>query len=174
MQKKLILLRHAKTERADTNTDDRDRKLTDRGRADAPVIAAWLVASAGIPEMVLCSTAARTRETWQLISPVMPGVAVAMRDDLYLAEADELLEIVQALPDNVSSVLLIGHNSGLEDLANELVGAGNPDEIAAMAAKYPTSGAAVISFDTEKWSAIDPGEGRLLHFMTPRRLNPPS
>src|SRR5690606_529763 len=125
----------------------------------------------GAPDVVLCSTASRTRETWQLVSPALPNVPVSFRDDLYLAEADELLEIVRALPDGVSTALLIGHNSGLEDLANELVGSGNPDEIAAMAAKYPTSGVAVISFDTEKWSAIDPGEGRLLNFMTPRRLS---
>lgn len=170
MQKRLILLRHAKTERADAETDDRARKLTDRGRADAPVMAAWLVAIAGMPDLVLCSTAARTRETWELVSPTMPNVPVSLRDDLYLAEADELLEILRLLPDGASTVLLIGHNSGLEDLANELVGSGNPDEIAAMAAKFPTSGVAVISFDTEKWSAIDAGEGRLLHFMTPRRL----
>lgn len=170
MTRTLTLLRHAKTERGDADTPDRDRKLLDRGRADAPEIGAWIAANAAKPDLVLCSTATRAVETWELVAPAVCAGRVTFRDDLYLAEADELMAIVRALDDGVQHVMIVGHNAGLEDFAVELVGAGNPDEIAAMAAKVPTCGVAVLGFDTGKWSTIDIGEARLIHFMTPRRL----
>lgn len=170
MTRTLTLLRHAKTERGDAEMADRDRELVDRGRADAQAMAAWIAANVEPPDLVLCSTATRAAETWKLVAPSLGGIEAQFRDDLYLAEADALMEIVRGLPDAAGHVLIVGHNAGLEDFANELVGAGNPDDVSAMSAKYPTSGVAVLGFDSELWSAIDVGEARLLHFMTPRRL----
>lgn len=170
MTKLLTLLRHAKTERGDTDTADRDRRLTARGEADALDMAHWLEATLPAPDLVLCSTAVRTVQTWNVLAPVLGAARIEMRDDLYLAEADALLEIVRALDDRAENVVLIAHNSGIEDLANELAGEGNPDDMAAMVAKFPTSGAAVLSFETDRWSDAAVGAARLLHFMTPRRL----
>lgn len=170
MTRTLILLRHAKTERGEAGKADRDRNLVDRGRADAAAMAAWLAAHVAKPDLVLCSTATRAVETWHLVAPVVPVARVEYREDLYLAEADELLAIVRSIPDDVRDVMIVGHNTGMEDFANELIAAGDPDDVAAMATKFPTAAVAVLAFDTGKWPAIDFGQARLLHFMTPKRL----
>lgn len=168
--KTLTLLRHAKTARGDADTADRDRRLTEQGREDAPAMGRWIGLNTPPPDLVLCSTAMRALETWTLAAPFIAAKRVEMRDALYLVEADKLLDILRAVPDAEATVLIVGHNAGIEDLAHDLAGDGNPDDIGAMAAKYATAGAAVLRFDTERWAAIDIGEGQLVHFMTPRRL----
>ena len=171
MTRTLTLLRHAKTERGDASMADRDRRLVDRGREDAPAIAAWLADNVHAPDLVLCSTATRARQTWQLAAPLVAPARVEFRDDLYLAEADQLLAIVHTVPDGVEHLMIVGHNAGLEDFAHELVATGNPDDLAAMAAKFPTSGVAILECDAATWRDLDLASAHLLHFMTPRRLD---
>src|SRR3982750_658971 len=98
--RRLILLRHAKSDRS-TSVEDRDRPLNARGRASAPRVGAWLAEQKLIPDVVVCSTAARTQETWKLLAPSIPkSVRVRFEQALYLAEPDEILAVVRALPDN--------------------------------------------------------------------------
>lgn len=175
--KRLFLLRHAKTEAALGAKQDIDRVLLERGRRDAIAMAQYFVGRGLGCERVLCSTAARTRETLALFQPVALAHATQdIRDDLYLAEATELLDIVRSLDDKVSSVMLIGHNPGMEELA--LMLAGPPLSIEAEALhrrlreKFSTSALAVIGFDVPLWRDLRPGRGVLEDFMRPRDLGP--
>lgn len=170
MIKTLTLLRHAKTNAAALGMHDRDRALTERGRRDAPVMGRWIAAMAGVPETALVSSAVRTKETWDLLQSELPTAQVIFAEDLYLAEAEEMLTLIREMPDGVVRLIVVGHNSGLEDLALALVGEGDEDDIAAMEAKFPTCAAAVFEFDVATWPEVGPGMGRLVHFMVPRRL----
>jgi len=119
--RRLVLLRHAK---ADTppGTADEDRPLSARGHADAQAAGAWL-ATRHVPELVFCSPAKRTRQTWHAVAANLPATAAPMvryERGLYLGGADQLLELVRTVEDGVSSVLVIGHNPSLSQLALEL------------------------------------------------------
>jgi phosphohistidine phosphatase len=180
----LTLLRHAKSSWTEVETGDRPladklRPLAPRGERDAPRMGAWLAMQGVCPDLVLCSTAVRTRQTYELVaSAVAPlGVPVSFRDDLYLASADDLLALVRSFDalttkgaTPVRHVLLIGHDPGFHDLARQLCGQGNAAELAALKIKFPTAGAAVIDFAVERWQQIEAGRGTLRHFMTPKRL----
>ena len=114
----LYLLRHAKSSWSDPTLPDEERPLAPRGRRDAKRVAEHLVQLGIEPELVLCSSARRTRETLELIRPALDATtSVALEAELYAATADTLLEHLRAVPDGVASVLLIGHNPGLQDLA---------------------------------------------------------
>jgi phosphohistidine phosphatase len=117
----LVLLRHAKADTPPRLADDK-RPLSARGQADAQAAGAWLAAR-GVPELVLCSPTKRTRQTWHAVSANLKALAdpvVRYERRLYLGGADELLEMVREIEDPVSSVLLIGHNPTLSQLAFDL------------------------------------------------------
>ena len=121
----LYLLRHAKSSWADPALSDHERPLAPRGRRDAKRIAAHLLELGIAPELVLCSTALRTRETLELIRPALDAAAIVeLEAALYAAWAETLLERLREVPDERRSVMLIGHNPGLEDLALMLASAG--------------------------------------------------
>jgi phosphohistidine phosphatase len=134
----LHLLRHAKSSWDDPSLADHDRPLAGRGRRDAKRIAEHIRRSGIEPELVLCSTAARTRETLALVEPALGSPAVELEDDLYGASADELLARIRRVPDAVGSVLVIGHNPGLHELALALA----PD---GPFGKFPTGALATFS-----------------------------
>lgn len=124
------------------------------------------------PELVLCSSARRTIETWELVAPgVGPGTPVAVEDRLYAAGAGQLLARLRDLDDRLTSVLVIAHNPGLEDLAHELVGGGDPAARARMARKYPTGALATLSFRTP-WPDLGSGSADLVEFVVPKDLPP--
>jgi phosphohistidine phosphatase len=124
-----------------------------------------------IPELVLCSTAVRTRETWSLIEPLFgDGIRVVYDENLYGASAGTLLRIVQAVPDNSRRVLLIGHNPGIETFADGLVGSGSDEALEKLRRKYPTAALAQLSSDTDHWADIAPGGCRLERFVRPKDL----
>ncbi len=170
--KSLFLLRHAKSSWDDPSLADFDRPLAARGRGAAPRMAAYMRKKGLVPDLVLCSAARRARETWELMAPVLGADApVRTRGTLYGAEPGRLLAALRRAPRGTSSVLLIGHNPEIEDLAHRLCGPGSKGKaLARLRAKYPTAALAVISFEGERWSTIGEGRGVLKRFVRPRDL----
>ena len=113
----LYLLRHAKSSWSDATLVDHERPLSPRGRRDAKRIADHLLRLGIVPALVLCSTARRTRETLELVGRALDAATVSLESELYAASATTLLERLHAVPEEVGSVMLIGHNPGLEHLA---------------------------------------------------------
>jgi len=156
--KRLYLLRHAKSSWDEAGLADHDRPLSSRGRRAADAMGRHLRAEGIAPQLILCSSAARTRETLTRI-----GLEDAeIERELYGASAGELLARLRRVPADIESVLVIGHNPGTHDLALALAGA--PAE------KYPTGALATIDLEIDAWSAIAAGGGRLVAFVRPREL----
>jgi phosphohistidine phosphatase len=120
------------------------------------------------PGLVLCSTSQRTRETLDLVVPALTDVAVVFDDDLYAAEADDLLRQLWDLPDRVSSVMLIAHNPAIQQLTLMLAGSGRLLEL--VRAKFATGGLATLAIDAQRWRELEPGGAELLAFGTPAQL----
>ncbi|PRY27110.1 SixA phosphatase family protein [Pseudosporangium ferrugineum] len=165
----LVLLRHGKAETPDERPDF-DRRLTDRGRADAAVAGAWLAAQNLRPDVVLCSPAARTRETWDAAAAALAAAApegpvpqVRYEDGLYAGGRTELVDLLRALPDAVSTVLVVGHNPTVSDVSVLL----RPDDTGAFTEGLKTSGIAVHRMEGS-WSTTEPGSMPLLTEHTAR------
>jgi phosphohistidine phosphatase len=166
--KQLLLLRHAKSSWEDSELADHDRPLAPRGRRAAKLIAKHLRRQGIAPELVLCSSAARTRETLELIAPALgDGVPVQIEDQLYAASEQALLERVRAVEDGIESLLLIGHNPGVQQLALLLARSG--EEVAALARKYPTAALATLEFNG-RWRELGERRAELTGFVTPKEL----
>lgn len=170
MDRTLVLLRHAKSSWKDQTLGDFARPLAPRGRRAAPVIAQHLAATCPPPDLVLCSPAQRTLETWFHLAPHFPKVRVEMEPALYLADKATLLQALQGLPDTVGCSLIIGHNPGLEELANALCGSGQERDRKRMRAKFPTAAFAEIAIPADAWPAVTPGAGALRRFVRPKDL----
>ena len=134
--KGLYLLRHAKSSWSDSSLADEERPLAPRGRKAASKIRKELSRRGIRPELVLCSSSRRTRETLELIAPALGGAQVETEDELYAAPPDVLLARLQSVPSRIQSVLLIGHNPGLQQLAVSLAEV-SPDE-KLLTGKFPT------------------------------------
>ncbi len=170
--KRLYLLRHAKSDWADPNRADADRPLSPRGRRAAPALGHFMRREGLIPELALSSTARRAEETWELLAPALrTDVRLETSNKLYLASPVRLLKAIQAVADKWNSVVIIGHNPGLQALALELVGSGEAGGRVRLATKYPTGGLAVFDFPVEHWSEIAAGMGKLARFIVPRDLD---
>jgi phosphohistidine phosphatase len=166
--KRLYLLRHAKSSWKDTSLPDHDRPLAARGRRAAKTIARHLHERGVEPELVLCSSARRARETLERIEPALGTPAVHVEDDLYAASAPALLERLRSVPDHVESVMLIGHNPGLQDLALDVA---RPSPTAdELSAKYPTAALATLELSVSTWQELDCGAGELTALVRPRDL----
>ncbi len=171
MRRTILLLRHAKSSWDDTRQTDFDRPLAARGRLAATLMGAYLAEERLIPDRVLCSSAARTRETWRRAS-VETGrtIPVDHLDSLYEAAPAAILRELSRLDNSVAYVLVVGHNPGMEMVADQLVGDGVADARRRLAGKFPTAGLAVIDAELVEWDDIRPGCGRLLRFLTPKDL----
>jgi phosphohistidine phosphatase len=168
--RRLLLLRHAKTERAGPGERDRDRKLAERGRTDAPVIGHYIVRHRLFPDLVLISPAARTQETCSLVAASFAKPPRLVTDDrIYNAGSETLVELIQESV-AAQTLLVVGHNPGLHDLALQLVGSGDVGMRAALNEKLPTSGLVVIDFTFDDWSRLHDHGGRLERFVTPRLI----
>lgn len=169
--KTVWLLRHAKSSWDQPSLADHDRPLGQRGLRDAPRMGRYLAAQRQRPEWVLCSSALRTRQTWELVAEQWPSAPACEHDQaLYMADETDLLTRLRRLPDDLNGVLLIGHNPGLEDLADTLVGRGPAEDLARMRKKFPTAALAEITFDSERWRSLGPGQGELRRFVRPKSL----
>jgi phosphohistidine phosphatase len=165
MTHRLLLLRHAKSSWDDSQLDDHDRPLAERGRRAAEDVGARLRESGLAPDLVLCSTATRTRQTLELLDLEQP--AVRFEDRLYGADAEELLEVVRELPEEAGAVLVIGHNPGMHDLALRLAAAASGPEADHLRERFPTAALAVFESDGG-WAELAAGGGRLRSYVTPR------
>jgi phosphohistidine phosphatase len=168
--RRLLLLRHAKTERAEAGERDRDRKLTKRGRSDAPVIGTYMAKHALVPDVALVSPAVRAQETWELVAPCFKKrPPVATEDRIYNAGTAQLFALV-AEPRAAKTLLLVGHNPGFHELAVHLVAAGDVDLREQLKEGLPTSGLVAVDLPIDDWPLLHPRAGRLERFVTPRIL----
>lgn len=168
---RLMLLRHAKTERAEPGEPDRDRKLTGRGRADAPLIGAYMARHRLVPDLAVISPARRAQETWALIAASIEGAPRVVNDErVYNASTNSLSALI-AETRAARSLLVVGHNPGLHDAAVRLIASGDVAARERVAEKLSTSGLVVIELPFDDWSRVRRHGGRLEHFITPRLLS---
>jgi len=169
--KRLCLMRHAKSDWNQPETEDSQRTLNGRGVKSAAFLAEFIVDKGWTPDHALCSTAVRARSTIKPLAEKLEGrCAVDYRDDLYMAMPGTLLDALHGLDDTNETVLIVAHNPGLEMLAVALADEGSKDISARMADHYPTGALAVFQFDADKWTDIKEGTGRVVFYGKPREL----
>jgi phosphohistidine phosphatase len=174
----LVLFRHAKS--AWPDVADHDRPLARRGIRAAPVMGRWLREAGLLPGQVLCSTARRARETWQFAQAGLAATPPVTFDArIYEASATDLLALIREVPPATGTLLLIGHNPAIEDLALLLVTApgGGPGpggaasgDLERMRSKFPTAAVAALGFHGT-WPGLAPGQAQLTAFVTPHDLD---
>ena len=170
---KLYLFRHAKSSWKADETDDFHRPLNNRGRAAAPVMGTYMRDAAIVPDLILCSAAIRARETLALILPTLTeDTVIRIEHALYLADKASLMARVQALEPTDASVMIIGHNPGMQDLALFLAASNGTAQHDELRQKFPTAALAELVFDVAAWSAVAPNSGVLTQFETPRSIRP--
>ncbi len=162
--KKLLILRHAKTQ-PDAPAGDHARELTERGHRNAAAMGDYIKTLAGTPDAIITSDATRARQTAEIVATTV-GFAgpLTVQPRIYDADVDTLLALVRSILDEVDTAIIIGHNPGFEELAEAL--AGNHDQ----GVRLPTSGLALLEFDVERWDAARAGTGRLREVATPRTI----
>ena len=164
--RRLVLLRHAKSDWPDVA--DHERPLAKRGRRDAPVVGRWLGTTEYLPDAVVCSTALRARETWDLVSAELPPDApraVRYEPRVYEASVLGLLMLVREFDPAWRTAMIVGHNPGLAELTAGLARPGAEEVPRA----FPTAAVAVLGLPGP-WADAAPGEGRLLAFTIPAEL----
>lgn len=168
----LTLLRHAKSDWSTPGQPDFERPLAPRGEKAAPRMGAYMARKKIVPELILCSTAVRARQTLDLVLPRLPGPPpVAYDDKLYLASASMMLARLRLGAGSARHVMMVGHDPGMHDLAVSLAGRGDAGDLTALAAKFPTAGLAVLTFEAKAWEDVAPAAGTLRYFMSPKRLD---
>ncbi len=169
--KRLILFRHAKSSWKSPAKSDFDRPLSRRGRRAAARMADWLAANGCRPDLVLCSAAARTRETHALVGGSLGDAETRFERALYLASAARLLQRLRRLPAGIGAAMLIGHNPGLQSLALGLLGRRSAEARARIAAKLPTAAIVRFEADIADWADLGPETARLVDCIYPRDLD---
>jgi phosphohistidine phosphatase len=168
--KALYLLRHAKSSWGDDSIPDHERPLAPRGTKATRALARYIADKHVAPALVLCSTAVRARQTLEGVGSALGSDAdVWHEDSLYGASARELLRRLRRLPPAVPSVMVVGHNPGLEDLAIELVGGGDDTALAGLQRKFPTGALATLLIP-DTWKALEKGAASVTAFVVPRDL----
>lgn len=169
--KTILLLRHAKSAWDAPGLDDHDRPLNRRGEKAARTMGEYLAASGPLPELILCSTAMRARQTLApLIELLSPAPPISLEKGLYMASEDVLLDRLRELPSEVENVLLIGHNDGIWLLAETLAGHGKSSALASLRQKYPTGTLTRLSAPVGRWADLRAGSAELQAFVRPRDL----
>ena len=171
--KRLFLLRHAKAVPAESGTEDFERTLMLSGMQDAGAMARYLSKNDHEIDLILCSSAARTVQTAELILHEL-DCEIEYRDALYLAEAAKIVAAVRGAPASVSSLMVVGHNPGLEAaatlLAREPVRRKERARHEALEEKFPTCALAILDFDIGRWRDLAQGAGKLVDFVRPKDL----
>jgi len=173
--RRLLLLRHAKTENDAPSGRDQDRRLDNRGRNDAAEIGGWIGRHPPFPESVLVSSAVRATQTWEIaweaMQDLVPQPRIEFLPELYGADPAQLLEAVHAAVATDPKVLmLVGHNPGMHELALMLTGSGDATGRQALGDNLPTSGLAIFDFAVDDWSDVAFRRGRLARFVSPKLL----
>jgi phosphohistidine phosphatase len=164
----LLVLRHAKSAWPD-GVADHERPLAPRGRRDAPAAGRALAEADLLPDLAVCSTAVRARQTWELASAqwgTPPPVRLDAR--VYAADVVELLAVVHETPAEVDTLLLVGHNPGLEELVLDLAGDSLDDALDEVRLKFPTSAIAVLAWRGTDWHDLAPGTALLTDVIVAR------
>jgi phosphohistidine phosphatase len=162
--KTLLVLRHAKSSWKDSGLADFERPLNSRGKQASDLMGRFLRKKKPYPDLVLCSTALRARETGRLVLEAARLVVEVRYDQrLYLASADRLAEIVSQIEEDRANVMLVGHNPGMEELLPRLTG---------VTVSMPTAALAKIDLDVDEWGALlEKKPGRLDWLVTPKDLD---
>ena len=162
--KHLVLVRHAKSS-WDSDVDDPDRPLSGRGRRDARAVGELLIERGLTPDLVLCSTATRTRQTWAGATAAGANAGqVRFERSIYHAWVPELVHLVRSVADTVPTLLMIGHAPGIPDLVEHLAEREHDSEMwARLDTKFPTAAVAVLQV-TGPWSGVGKGRARLRSF----------
>lgn len=164
----LSLLRHGKSSWKDPSLPDHDRPLNMRGTAEAPVMGKAMTKHGLDPDLVLCSTARRTRDTVQLVLPELKTEPkVIYEDGLYHGTPAEMLDLLHEVGAAVGQVLLVGHNPELQSFALDLIGSGSKQLKDRLEAKLPTAGLVVLRFPAGAWKDVTIKSGKLQLFLTP-------
>ncbi len=170
--RRLILLRHAKSNWTGIGLKDQDRALASRGRDAAPRVGAYMAHHALVPDLVLASTATRARDTWALVAEAFRNAPPVSYDErLYETGPKAILDAIKSTQRDVHVLLVVGHNPGLRDLAELLIASGDVDARQRLLEKFPTAGLAVIDFPIDDWGKLHPKSGRLDRFVAPRQLD---
>lgn len=172
MTKTLILFRHAKSSWSE-GVEDHERSLADRGRKAAPIMAKWLAGKGLRPTLALVSTARRTQETWSLIAPDLGKVTKRDVAEIYEAPAERILDAIHAVEHSVESLVIIGHNPGMEDLARLLMRDDGGRAGAELRKKFPTAAIAVLSLPVDDWTEVKSHIADLVEFVTPKTVTSP-
>lgn len=167
MVKMLHLLRHAKSSWNDSELADHDRPLSKRGRRAADALARRF-AELGTPDLVLCSTALRTRQTLKRLS--LKPAKVVLTEAIYSGGSRELMQLLSDLPESAGTVLLIGHNPALHQLALALATARSVRRLPASDEKFTTGALATFEF-AGKWCALRAGKAAVVAYITPGELD---
>jgi phosphohistidine phosphatase len=168
--RRLMLLRHAKTERAEPGQRDHDRKLMKRGRADVPTVGAYMAHHNLIPDLALISPAARAQETWDLLADAFDKPPRTQTDDrIYNASPHKLLQLVVE-PRKANKLLIVGHNPSLHEFALQMIASGDGEASEQLREKLPTSGLVVMDLPIEDWRQLRSHSARLERFVTPRLI----
>lgn len=160
----LHVLRHAKSSWDDPGLEDHERPLAPRGRKAGKRLAKYLRREGIQPELVLCSSSRRTRETLELIRSALGDAVIVIEGGLYASDCDRLLTRLRELPETAGSVLIIGHNPGLQDLARTLA-----PEATRLAEKFPTCALATFALDAP-WPLLGDAPATLVSYVVPREL----
>ena len=177
--RRLMLLRHAKTEHDAPSGHDQDRRLDERGRLDAAAIGTWIGRHPPLPDAVLVSTAVRAKQTWEIARDAIKDAVreqlqqpqVELLDELYGAEPAQLLRIIRmAAATDPARLMLIGHNPGMHELALMLAGSGDAAAKKSLEDNLPTAGLAILDFATEDWNEVAFRRGKLVRFTSPKLL----
>lgn len=173
--RRLMLLRHAKTETDAPSGRDEDRRLDQRGHRDAAEIGAWIGRHPPFPGHVMVSHAIRALQTWEIAWEAMkesvPAPEVELTPELYGADVAKLLEAIRnASVSDPKRLMLVGHNPGMHELAFALAGSGDAAGRDALADNLPTAGLAIIDFDIDDWSNVGLRRGRLEVFVSPKLI----
>ena len=173
--RRLMLLRHAKTENDAPSGRDLDRRLDNRGRHDAAEIGGWIGRHPPFPDSVLVSHAIRAHQTWEIAWEAMkdrvPRPQVELLPELYGADPSQLLQTIrEASAADPRRLMLVGHNPGMHELALALAGSGDAAGRKRLADNLPTSGLAVFDFEIGDWADVAFRRGRLVLFVTPKLL----
>jgi phosphohistidine phosphatase len=165
--KALYLLRHAKSSWDDPARPDHERPLAGRGRKAGTAIGRYLADNGIAPQLVLCSTAKRARQTLERLGAAIAGADIHYEDALYDASATQLLERLRAVEHGVESVLLVGHNPAIQALVLKLAAPGDArDEVVS---KYPTGALAALRWEGS-WAELGATDVELAQFVRPRDL----
>jgi phosphohistidine phosphatase len=173
--RRLMLLRHAKTENDAPSGRDQDRRLDNRGRSNAAEIGGWIGRHPPFPDIVLVSHAIRAHQTWEIaweaMKELVPEPRVELMSDLYGADPAQLLQTIrEASSADPKTLMLVGHNPGMHELGLALAGSGDEAGRKALADNLPTSGLAIFDFAIDDWDDVAFRRGRLVQFVSPKLL----